>query len=66
MGEGTTAVINIQALVTALTSAVTAGDVVTLMATIVTAGFGFVLVWFGARKLISSFSVALKRGRLKV
>lgn len=64
--EQTTTAIDISALVTALSSAVTASDVVTLMATIITAGFGFVLVWFGARKLVRAFSAALKSGRLRI
>ena len=64
--QTTTPVINVAAIVTALQGAVTASDVVTLMGTVVTAGMSFVLVWFGGRKVVSSFRAALTKGKLKL
>lgn len=54
------------ALVTALNSAVTAGDIVTLLATVIGTGMGLCLVWFGSRKLVSVFMGALKKGKLRI
>lgn len=64
--QTTTPAINVAAIVTALQGAVTASDVVTLMGTVVTAGMSFVLVWFGGRKVVSSFRAALTKGKLKL
>lgn len=60
-----TAVINVASLVTALSSAVEPGDVVTLLAAVIGAGMGFVLVWFGSRKVASGFFGALKKGKIR-
>lgn len=51
---------------TALSTAVTPADIITLLGTVVGAGIGFVLVWFGARKLIRVFMGSLKKGKMSV
>lgn len=61
-----TPTIDVSAIITALTTAVTPADIVTLIATAVTAGIGFVLVWFGARAVINAFQTALTTGRLSI
>lgn len=64
--EAVTTAINVTPLVTALTTSVTPADVVTLLAVVIGAGMGFVLVWFGSRKVTSGFMGALKKGRLRI
>lgn len=61
-----TPVIDVSALLTALSSAVTAGDIVTLFASIVGVCLPFMLIYFGARTVISMFSSALTTGRLSI
>lgn len=61
-----TTAIDVSALTTALSSSVAPGDVVALIATVVGAGMGLVLVWFGSRKLLSGFMGALKKGKLRI
>lgn len=58
--------IDVSAFTTALTGAVSTGDVVTLLASIVGIGFGFILVWFGVRKAYRMFVSALTKGRASI
>lgn len=62
----TTPTIDVSSLVTALNGAVTAGDIVTLLSTVIGAGIGLCLVWFGSRKLVSVFMGALKKGKFRI
>ena len=64
--EAVTTAINVTPLVTALTTSVTPADVVALLAVVIGAGMGFVLVWFGSRKVTSGFMGALKKGKLRI
>ena len=50
---------------TAITGGVTTGDIAAMIALVVGAGFGFVMLWFGMRKLTKIFMTALQRGKLK-
>lgn len=63
--EGSTA-INIGAFTEALTTAVAVSDVVTLLASIVGIGMGFVLMWFAVRKAYRMFISALTRGKASI
>lgn len=58
MGE-----VSLQPIVTALQSAVTGNDIVTLFATGVTASLGIMLVWFGSKWVYRKFTNAVKGGR---
>lgn len=58
--------IDVSAIQTALTGAISPEQIVTLLATAIGAGIGLVLVWFGARKLVSVVMSALKKGRLSI
>ena len=60
------AAIDISAFTGALTSAVSVGDVVALLASIVGIGFGFILAWFGVRKAWKMFTSALTKGRASI
>lgn len=62
----TAPVIDVSAIITALQAAVSASDVVALLASIIVVGIPFVLVWFGARTVVSMFQTALTTGRLSI
>lgn len=70
MKEGGTAMdtmaTTLQPLITAMTSSITPGQIVTVLAAIVGVGMTFVLMWFGARKLKSIFTAAVTRGKIKI
>ncbi len=70
MEEGGTAMdtmaTTLQPLITAMTSSITPGQIVTVLAAIVGVGMTFVLMWFGARKLKSIFTAAVTRGKIKI
>ena len=55
----------IQTVVSAITDGVTPADIAGMIAIVVGVAFGFVLLWFGMRKLTKSFMGALQRGKLK-
>lgn len=60
------AVFDVASLITSLSATVSPGDVLTLIGTCVGAGMGFVLAWFGARKVVRAFTGALKKGKVSV
>lgn len=53
-------------LQTALTSSITPGQIVAVLAAIIGVGMTFVLMWFGVRKLISIFRKAVTKGKISV
>lgn len=48
----------------ALTSAITPGQIVAILAGVIGVGMTFVLMWFGVRKLISIFRKAVTKGKI--
>lgn len=60
----TTPAIDVSSIITAITSAVTPGDIVTLLATVIGACMTFYLVWMGARIVVNMFQSAISSGRL--
>lgn len=56
----------LEPLSTALTSSITPGQIVTVLAAIIGVGMTFVLMWFGVRKLVSIFRKAVTRGKISV
>ena len=60
------AAFDVASLITSLSATVSPGDVLTLSGTCVGAGMGFVLAWFGARKVVRAFTGALKKGKVSV
>lgn len=54
----------IEPLTTALTTAVTPGQIVAILASVIGVGMGFVLMWFGVRKAISIFKKAVMKGKI--
>lgn len=53
-------------VITALQSQITVGNVVTVLAALVTAGIGFVWMWWGVRKATGSLMAAFKRGKVRL
>ena len=53
-------------VITALTSAVTPTQIISLVASIVAFGIPFVFMWFGMRKVIKIFRSAVMGGRITV
>ena len=51
---------------TALTTAVTPAQIITIIAAIIGVGMTFVLMWFGVRKLVSIFRKAVTKGKISV
>ena len=69
MGEGAAtglAALDFSPIVTALTSAVTPAQIITLVASIVAFGIPFVFMWIGMRKVIKIFRSAVMGGRITV
>lgn len=53
-------------LQTALVASITPAQIVTVLASIIGVGMGFVLMWFGVRKLVSIFKKAVTKGKISV
>ena len=66
IGDGTSTVPDFSGLVTALESAITPAQLLSILVSIIGVGMAFVLMWFGVRKLIKIFTSALQRGKLRV
>lgn len=49
----------------ALTSAFTVGEIASVIGIIIASGVSFVLLWWGARKLVSAIIGVFKTGKLK-
>ena len=56
----------IEPLMTALTGSITPAQIIAVLASIIGVGMTFVLMWFGARKLVSIFRKAVTRGKISV
>lgn len=61
--SGEMADVSLQPVVTALTGAITATDIVTLFATGVTVALPIILTWYGAKWVYGRFTRAVKGGR---
>ena len=56
---------NLEAIESSLSSAFSVSEIATMIGTIIGAGVGFVLTWWGARKLVNAIISAFKSGKLK-
>lgn len=65
-GGLTMADLDFSPVITALTSAVTPTQIITLLASIIAFGIPFVFMWFGVRKVIKIFKSAVMRGNITV
>lgn len=60
--EGT---LNLGPIEDALQSAFTVGEIASVIGVIIGAGVGFVLIWWGARKLVNAIIGAFKSGKIR-
>lgn len=58
--------IDFSPVTTALTSAVTPADILSLLGNIIGFGIPFVLMWFGVRKVVKIFKSAVMKGKITV
>lgn len=58
--------IDFSPITSALTTAITPGDIIGVLASIVAVGLVFVLMWFGIRKLIKIFKNAVTKGKMSL
>lgn len=67
MNETATSMVDIiEPLTEAVTSSITPGQIIAILAGVVGVGMTFVLMWFGVRKLISIFRKAVTKGKISV
>lgn len=66
--EGTTGLAGLDfgPIITALTSAVTPTQIISLLASVIAFGIPFVFMWFGVRKVIKIFRSAVMGGSIVV
>lgn len=62
----TTNTLDFSKLIDAITSVISVDVILGIIAAILGAGMIFVLMWFGARKLINAVITAVKTGKLKI
>lgn len=63
-GEGDTTTPDFSPITDALTSVITPSMLITIIAATITVGAGFVLMWFGYRKLKAAFVKGFSKGKL--
>ena len=64
MTEGLT--VTLKPVIDALTGSIAPAYLLGVLASIIGVGMGFVLMWFGVRKLVRIFMGALKNGNIRV
>lgn len=55
-----------KAVIDALTAQVSVAQIVSVLATLVTAGIGLVFMWWGVRKALRSLMAAFRKGRMSL
>lgn len=58
--------IDFTSFITALTSSITASQVLTVLASVVGVGMTFFLMWLGVKKAVRSFTTAVSTGRIRI
>lgn len=56
----------VKPLMDSLTASITPAQIIGVLASIIGVGMAFVLMWFGARKLVSIFKKAVTKGKISV
>lgn len=54
------------AFISTLQAAITPAQLLTVLGSVVGVGIGFVLMWFGVRRISKSFTAAVMLGKLRV
>lgn len=58
--------IDFSAFITALTSAITPAQVLTVLASVIGVGMAFFLMWLGVKKATRAFTTAVATGRIRI
>ena len=66
VGGSAMASLDFSPVITALTTAVTPAQIITLLASVIAFGIPFVFMWFGIRKVIKIFRSAVMGGSIVV
>lgn len=66
VGGANMADLDFSPVITALTTAVTPTQIITLLAGVIAFGIPFVFMWFGIRKVVKIFRSAVMGGRIAV
>lgn len=66
LAEVADSAVDFSGFITSLTSAITPSQLLAILATVVGVGMGFVLMWFGVRKIINLFTSALRNGNIRI
>ena len=64
--EGATSTIDFSGFITALTSAITPTQVLTVLAAVIGVGMSFFLMWLGVKKATRAFTTAVATGRIRI
>lgn len=64
--EGVVSASDWASVITAVTTQFTVANIVATIAAVVTAGIGFVFLWWGVRKAFNSIMGAVKNGSLSI
>lgn len=65
-GDSLSSSLDFSPITEAVTSLITPTDIIIVIAGVIGAGMGFILAWFGIRKVVNALRNAILRGRLKV
>ncbi len=65
-GETTATAIDFSSFISALTSSITAAQVLQVLAAVVGVGMTFFLMWLGVKKAVRSFTTAVSSGRIRI
>lgn len=58
--------VDMSTYIEALTGAITIGDIITVLASVVGVGMTFFLGWLGVRKATRTFTTAVSKGNIKI
>lgn len=65
-GESLSESLDFSPIINGVTSVITPTDIIVVIGSVIAAGMGFILAWFGIRKVVNALRNAIMRGRLKV
>ena len=66
IAEVEAAAVDFSSFISALKGAITPAQLLTVLTTVVGVGMGFVLMWFGVRKILNLFTSALRNGNINI
>ena len=64
--ENTVTTVDLSGLITALQSAITPAEILSVLSNVVGIGMAFFLMWFGVRKAVRIFTSAVQNGKIRI